>query len=121
MASASKRRNIRPRVSGKARPAAAPLDALRDPIRKQEVDRKRADESTPTRPSAIAPLMTAAELIDLMNRRTGALAELSLRIASSRTPFEAWRHQDHFMRNLIDDVEAVTLHMMRVGLASFPR
>jgi hypothetical protein len=56
-----------------------------------------------------------------MNRRTSALAELSLRIASSRTPFEAWRHQNNFMRNLIDDVEAVTLHMMRVGLASFPK
>jgi hypothetical protein len=40
-----------------------------------------------------------------MNRRTSALAELSLRIASSRTPFEAWRHLNKFMEGIINDCE----------------
>jgi hypothetical protein len=69
MASASKRRSIRPAVRRKVRPAAAPLDALRDPIRKQEVDSKRGNKSTRARGNGFTPLFTGREFIELMNRR----------------------------------------------------
>jgi hypothetical protein len=86
MASASKRHSIRPPVRRKVRPAAAPLDALRDPIRKQEVDSKRGNKSTRARGNGITPLFTGREFIELMNRRAQAVVQLPIRIALSRTP-----------------------------------
>lgn len=94
LASTSKRRSIRPPVRRKERPAAALLHATRDPIRKQELGSNRGNKSARARTNGITPLFTDREFIELMNRRAQALAQLPLRIALSRSPFEAWRHQN---------------------------
>jgi hypothetical protein len=121
MASASKRRSIRRPVRRKERPAAAPLHALRDPIRKQEADSKRGNKSARSRGNGITPLFSGRELIELMNRRAQALAQLPIRIALSRTPFEAWRHQNQFVQGIINDCEFATLHLMKLAITPFPK
>jgi hypothetical protein len=121
MASASKRRSNRPPVRRKERPAAAPLDALRDSIRKQELDSKQGNKSTQARGNGITPLFPSPELFELITRRTKAIGELPLRIALSRTPFEAWRHQNQFLQGLINDCEFATLHLMKLAVPPFPK
>jgi hypothetical protein len=121
LAPTSKRRSIRPPVRRKERPAAALLHATRDPIRKQELGSNRGNKSARARTNGITPLFTDRELIELMNRRAQALAQLPLRIALSRNPFEAWRHQNQFVRDIINDCEFATLHLMKLAVTSFPK
>jgi hypothetical protein len=119
MASASKRRSARRPVSRKERPA--PLQALRDPIRKQEANSKRGSKSAQSRGNDVTPLLSGRELIELMNRRAQALAQLPMRIALSGTPFEAWRHQHQFVQGIINDCEFATLHLMKLAITPFRR
>jgi hypothetical protein len=94
MAPVSKGRSNRPHVRRKKRPAIAPLHAPRDPIRKQEVDSKRVNE---------------------LERLSGNS------IALSRSPFEAWRHQNQFIEGVINDCEFAVLLLMKLSKTPFPK
>lgn len=121
MAPASKRRKPPARARRKARSATAPLDVLRDPIRRQEVQRRRPKAPLRTPGNDLVPDFPSHEFIQLMNRRAQALVELPLRIALSRTPFEAWRHQNQFMQDIVNDCEFATLCLLKVALRPFPK
>jgi hypothetical protein len=121
MAPISKGRSNRTHVRRKKRPAIAPLHAQRDPIRKQEVDSKRVNELARLSGNGIATLFSGREFIELMNRRTQALAQLPVRIALSRSPFEAWRHQNQFIEGVINDCEFAVLLLMKLSKTPFPK
>jgi hypothetical protein len=67
------------------------------------------------------PVFADDDLIRLLNRRAQALGELPLRIALSRTPFEAWRVQYQFALGIINDCEFVTLRLMKVAVTALPK
>jgi hypothetical protein len=121
MAPVSKRRKSRPRAKRTAGTATARLDVQRDPVRKQEIHRRSASATSRARGDDLVPGFFGDEFIQLMNRRAQALVELPLRIAMSRTPFEAWRHQNQFMQGVVDDWEFATLRLMHVVFAPLPK
>lgn len=115
----SKRRKNRRRAT--TRSAVARLDALRDPIRQQEVQRHLRTKSERAQGANLLSVFADHEFIQLANHRAQALVELPLRIALSRNPFEAWRLQHQFALGIINDCELATLRFMKLALTALPK
>ena len=114
----SKRRKSRPRAQHSTGSAAARLDVARGPIRQQAVQGQRPPKAGG---ADVMPVFAGDDLIQLINRRAQALGELPLRIALSRTPFEAWRVQHQFALGVINDCEFVALRLMKLALTALPK
>jgi hypothetical protein len=96
------------------------LTAERDATRKQEVQRKRRENSELARVNNAVPLFASRELTELINRRTSAFLELPLRMACCRSPLALWSEQTRFVHGMFSDCHLLAQRMMTNAVNAWP-